>query len=356
MLNGIMEGSWTRWWSVLLVLNATSGWLLTMALAFATSAGPVNDSARLTRLERGLQKWSRISNSVFTPKTPPLRAGTQTSQLIRSFRGAAEDMWRANRGAFLLARTMNQVGVVLGVSQLLLVFIACAFREGGQGMVLLAMAILGVNLVFAVATLMCEGTRWRRRAPFESQLVWVSLAALLPPRGPLTWSDARPRLARVERVLVNRFARATDQPASQDVRNARWWARIAPWGEQLAALDVDLHRKADDCSELLVVQLEAAHKAIFASRAPRHNRPTVAPTARTLDPQTRAGWLLLAGVGGGTLILTVAAAADFTVNTQAGLPSLEDVRSWIPAIGAAATAISITVSAIGWIARRLSAT
>jgi hypothetical protein len=350
-----MSAIWVDWWVLLLAANGVTVWLLSMALVFGAAAGPVADTPEMTSLEGFVRRWARVRGSVFAPRRAPLPFGARTAEFVASFRPLAEDMWRANRGAFLPARILTRLGLLIGAAQLLLVFFVWAPRLGDAGWVFLAMSIFGVDLLFGVIALMSESERWRRRAPFEAQLVHASLAALMRPKKRLPWSEARSRLARIERVLANRFARATDRPATQHHRDTLWWPRVAEWGAELAELDLQVRLPGGNFGRVVTDQVDAAHRAIASTSTRRKRRLAGAqPETKGLDPQARAGWILIAICGGAVALFAAFAAIDFMRSTQTPFPSLTEVRAWAPAVGAMMTAISLVVGAIAWAIRRLS--
>jgi len=351
-----MSTTWSEWWVLILAANGAVAWLLSLALVFVATAGPVDDVAELSGLERCVRRWSRIRGSAFAPDRAPLPAGAITMRFVVAHRPLAHDMWRANRGAFLPARALSLIALTLGCGQLLLVCLAWTPGLDGAGGAFVGLAILGLDLLLGIAALMSENRRWRRRAPFETQLALATLVALTRPKKSLSWSEARSRLARIERVLANRFSRTADRPVAHEARDSLWWSRVSTWGARLAALDVEVRNPGGDFGPLVADQVEAAHRAILPAHPLRTRRPpTAIRRVARLDPQERAGWLLIATVGTAVLIFAALAGIDFMRSAHTPLPSLTEVRSWAPAVGAMMTALSVVIGAIAWGVRRLTA-
>lgn len=356
MVFKLMSFEWNEWWVLLPAANAVIVWVGSLALIFGSTAGPTTDAPEMTSLENVARSWSRIRGSVFAPRRAPLPCGERTAEFVAAFRPLAEDMWRANRGVFLPTRILTQLGLLVGTAQLLLVFFTWAPQLDDASWVFLAMAIFGVDLLFGTIALMFESGRWRRRAPFEAQLVQASLTALMSAKKPLPWSEARSRLARIERVLANRFARTSDRPLTRRHRDTLWWPRVADWGTALAALDLQVRLPGGSYCRVVTDQVEAAHRAIAATptRWKRRRVAVAPPETNGLDPQARAGWILVAICGGAVLLFAILAAIEFMRSTQTPAPSLTEVRAWAPAVGAMMTGTSIVVGAIAWAVRRLS--
>lgn len=351
----MISATWGAGWVLLLAANGLLLWLLSLALIFGSTAGPVDDASEMTSLERLASRWSRIGGSVFAPRRPLTQPGAYTRRFVEVFGNLPEQMWRANRGAFLPARTLSQVAVLIGAAQLLLVFLVWAPRLDQAGWVYLGIAIFGIDLLSAIITLMAESGRWRRRAPFEAQLVHASLAVLMRSKKALPWSEGRSRLARVERVLSNRFHRAAGRPATQTHRDSLWQHQVSLWGKELAVADLQIRPPGGAYEILIAEQLEAAHRAV-ASPPKRWKRPaaTPPPVLTGLDPQARAGWILLAVCSGGIVLFAALAAIDFMQSAHAPYPSLDELRSWAPVIGAVMTATSVVVGAVAWVVRKLA--
>jgi len=354
-VSGLISATWSEWWALLLAANAVMVWLLSLALLGGASTGPTTDAPEMTSLEVLARRWSRIRGTVYAGTAAMLPSGPRTARFIAAHRPRAEDLWRANRGAFGPARLLNQLSLLIGAAQLLLAVIVWVPQLDAPGWVFLAMSIFGVDLMFGIATVMSEHGRWRRRAPFEAQLVHASLAALRRPKKPLHWSEARSQLARIERVMVNRYARATDQPAARHHRDALWRRRVADWGAELAALDLQTRLPGGDFGAVVTDQVEAAVGATARTAKLRRQAQTVVTLdVGRLDPQARAGWILVALSGAVVVLFAALAATVFLQSTQTSLPSLGDVRAWVPAVGAMMTVTSIVVGAIAWGVRKLS--
>jgi hypothetical protein len=344
---------WSEWWPILLAFNALALWLLTITLLLACGAGPGGGSERLTSVERAAQRFARARGSVFLPRRGSFAAGPLAERFINAHLPLTQCFWRSTRGLFLPARTINQLCLLIGLTQMVLTVGASIGTAAGVGWVYVSIAVLGLDLTFGVVTVMTETARWRRRAPFEVQLAYVSLCALRRPKGTLSLREARERLAAVERVLYDRFSRVGDRPITEVHRDAAWAARVHPWAVELVKHDISLRREIGG-QAFVVHQLDGAYQAI-ARQPKRRAQADTAPQAPAdkLHPQTRAGFMLLSASGAIVAVFTVLAIVEFMHASQAALPSAEELRSWAPAVGAFTTTASVLLGAVGWAVKRL---